>query len=282
MRLMNDGGRLALAVPGGIIDVARASNGLFQADPQAIFARWDELRDWVEQEHWRDLAPSPLEADRLGPPTPHPGQIVAIGLNYVDHARESGHEPPQGLPPVFTKFATAITGPNATVALPEGKVDWEVELAVVIGRRTHRISASEGWDAVAGVMVAQDLSERVLQLSGVAPQFSLGKSYPGFLPLGPALVSVDELPDRDALRLTCELDGEVVQDGSTAEMIMPVAPLIAELSQVLVLNPGDVILTGTPAGVGLGRTPPRFLQPGQVLTSTIEGIGTIRQQFVAR
>jgi 2-keto-4-pentenoate hydratase/2-oxohepta-3-ene-1,7-dioic acid hydratase in catechol pathway len=183
-------------------------------------------------------------------------------------------------PAVFTKFPTCITGPVADVVLPSSKVDWEVELVVVIGTRAYRVPESDAWDHVAGLTVGQDLSERVVQMAG-AGQFSLGKSFPGFGPLGPWLVTPDEIPNRDDLEFGCAVDGETVQKSRTSDMVFSVSRLIAELSAVLPLLPGDVIFTGTPAGIGATRNPPRFLKPGEVLSSYIEGIGTVRNRLVA-
>ncbi len=160
-------------------------------------------------------------------------------------------------------------------------VVWEVELVVAIGRRAYEVSETMAWDHVAGLMVGQDLSERVLQLAGPAPQFSLGKSYPGFAPLGPWLVTPDAVDNPDDLELGCRLGEEVLQLGRTRDLIFSVSELIARLSAVCPLLPGDIIFTGTPSGVGGARTPPRFLPPGGVLTSRIEGIGELRNTFVA-
>jgi 2-keto-4-pentenoate hydratase/2-oxohepta-3-ene-1,7-dioic acid hydratase in catechol pathway len=158
-------------------------------------------------------------------------------------------------------------------------VDWEVELVAVIGVRAHRVAEDAAWPHVAGLTVGQDLSERVVQW-GAGGQFSLGKSFPGFGPMGPWLVTADELADPDDLALECAVNGEVMQKSRTSDMVFGVARLIAELSAILPLLPGDVIFTGTPAGIGATRKPPRFLQPGDVLTSTIEGIGTLRNRCV--
>jgi 2-keto-4-pentenoate hydratase/2-oxohepta-3-ene-1,7-dioic acid hydratase in catechol pathway len=280
MRIASLHDRLVIVDDTRALDVERASEGLFSHRIAEVYERWAEFRSWADTARTeRGFVYDPA---RLDSPSPAARQIVAFGLNYADHAQESGLSAPEGLPPVFTKFASSVTGPNTTVDLPSGNVDWEVELAVVIGRIAHHIGEAEAWDHVAGVTVAQDLSERVLQFSGPAPQFSLGKSHPGFLPLGPAVVSVDELPDPDALQLRAEINGETVQHGNTRDMIMPVPVLLARLSQVLTLYPGDVILTGTPAGVGMGRTPARYLAEGDVLTSSIEGVGSMRQTFRKR
>jgi 2,4-diketo-3-deoxy-L-fuconate hydrolase len=184
-------------------------------------------------------------------------------------------------PAVFTKFPTSITGPNARIVLPNATVDWEVELVVALGRRIFEVAEKDAWRQVAGLMVGQDLSDRVLQLAGPAPQFSLGKSYPGFAPIGPWLVTVDEFGNPDDLELGCRLDGEVLQLGRTRDLLFSIPELIARLSAVCPLLPGDLIFTGTPAGVGGARTPPRFLPPGGVLTSHIEGIGELCNELVA-
>ena len=213
---------------------------------------------------------------------PAPRQLLAAGLNYRDHAGESGFEVPEGLPPVFTKFATSITGPVSMVRLPAGgHTDWEIELVAVIGARAWRVAESDAWRHVAGLTVGQDLSERISQLAGPAPQFSLGKSLPGFSPMGPCLVTPDEFADPDDLGLRATVNGEEVQKARTSELIFPVPVLVSRLSHRLPLLPGDVIFTGTPAGVGLARNPQRWLADGDELVSTIEGIGELRQRFAA-
>ncbi len=277
MRIANLAGRLSIAVDELAVDVAEASDGRFGPDVQAVYERFDEFREWA--------ASAALPAGRgfdpaeLGAPAPHPRQLFAIGLNYSEHANESGFAAPPS-PAVFTKFVTSITGPYGDVALPHGNVDWEVELVAVIGNRAFQVPEPEAWSHVAGLTVGQDISERVLQMVGSVPQFSLAKSFPGFTPMGPWLVTPDEFDNPDDLELTCAIDGEQVQKGRTSELIFSVPALIAKLSAVLPLLPGDVIFTGTPAGVGMGRSPQRFLQAGEVLTSSIEGIGEMRQVLV--
>lgn len=185
-------------------------------------------------------------------------------------------------PLVFGKFASSIAGAEATVTLPPGgNTDWQVELVAVIGTRAENVTEEAAWQHVAGLAVGQDLPERITQLSGPAPQFGLGKSFPGFTPFGPILVTPDELDDPDDLAIECSINGETVQSGRTRLMIFNVPQLIQKLSAILPLLPGDIIFTGTPAGVGTGFDPPRFLQPGDELVSAVEGIGTIRQTFVA-
>lgn len=184
------------------------------------------------------------------------------------------------VPATFTKYPASLGGPFDDIEIIGGSVDWEVELVAVIGRAADRVAESDAWDHVAGLTVGQDISDRALQFAA-GMQFSLGKSRRGYGPMGPWLVTPDEVPDRDDLALGCSIDGETVQDGRTNDLVFGVARLVAELSAVLPLLPGDVIFTGTPAGVGMARKPPRSLQPGQVLETWIEGIGTIRSTCVA-
>jgi 2-keto-4-pentenoate hydratase/2-oxohepta-3-ene-1,7-dioic acid hydratase in catechol pathway len=279
VRIANLAGRAILLSPEGTgLDIEKASGGALPADPQALYQHWDLLRDWAEgREADAETAIDPAE---LGPVTPAPSQVFAIGLNYAEHIAESRLGRPDS-PAVFTKFPTSITGPNSTVALPCATVDWEVELVVAISRRAFDVGESSAWDHVAGLMIGQDLSERTLQMAGPAPQFSLGKSYPGFAPIGPWLVTPDAVADPDDLELGCRIGDEVLQLGRTRDLIFAVPELIARLSAVCPLLPGDIIFTGTPSGVGFARTPPRFLAPGDLLTSHIEGIGELRNEMAA-
>ena len=282
MRIANIVGRLALAVGAGYVDVERASGGTFGPDPQGIYDVWGEFTKWATS---LDSAGHDTfevtEWSQWGPPVPRPRQIFAIGLNYRDHASEAQLEAPS-TPAVFTKFPTSLTGHQCPVHLPAGSVDWEVELVAVISRRCDFVGLTEAWDHIAGLTVGQDLSERQLQLAGPAPQFSLGKSYRGFAPLGPELVTVDEFPDPDDVGLGCGLEGgEILQKGRTADLIFSIPALVAHLSSVCPLLPGDLIFTGTPAGVGAGRHPATFLKPGDVLLSWVEGVGTLRTPLVA-
>ena len=277
MRIANLRGRLALLTAGGAVDVEKASGGRFGADPQAIYAQWSAFRAWATESRSADSS-SFAETD-LGSPAPRPTPVFGIGMNYRDHAAEAGLPIPQS-PATFTKFPTCITGPCVDVELPSAAVDWEVELVVVIGALARRVDESGAWKHVAGLAVGQDLSERVVQWSG-GGQFSLGKSFPGFGPIGPWLVTPDEFGDPNDLALGCRIDDEEMQSSRTSDMVFSVPRLIADLSAVLPLLPGDVIFTGTPAGIGATRKPPRFLQPGEVLTSWVEGIGSLRNRCVA-
>jgi 2,4-diketo-3-deoxy-L-fuconate hydrolase len=279
VKLVNVAGRATLLGPDGAgLDVAKASDGRFPADPQALYEQWDELIEWAAgQEGKADLA---VDEASLDAPTPFPRQVFAIGLNYGDHADESSFGRPEA-PPVFTKFPTSVTGPYQPVTLPSENVDWEVELVAVIGRTAQFVAEDDAWSHVAGLTIGQDLSERVVQLVGPAPQFSLGKSFVGFAPVGPALVTLDEVPHYEDLALSCRLGDEVLQSGRTSQMLFKIPELIARLSAVCPLLPGDIIFTGTPAGVGVARDPKRFLPVDGVLTSEIEGLGEMRQTFVA-
>lgn len=280
MQLANVDGRLTLRLQEGDVDVEAASQGRFPADPQAVYSMWDEFRSWAVAlvATLVDVVPA-AEPEQLGPPAPRPGQVFAIGLNYREHAAESGHAVPEA-PPTFTKFRSSLTGPTGDIELPDGNVDWEVELVVVIGREARNITADDAWQHVAGLTVGQDLSERVAQLAGPVPQFSLAKSHPGFGPMGPVLVTPDELPNPDDLELGCSINGETVQKGRTSDLVFSIPDLVSRLSATVTLCPGDVIFTGTPSGVGLGRSPQRFLQPGDELVSYVEGIGELRHRLV--
>ncbi|WP_123028079.1 fumarylacetoacetate hydrolase family protein [Mycolicibacterium stellerae] len=280
MRLLNIDNRLHVEAADGAADVEKASSGLFATDPQAIFQRWDEFVEW-HRSHAGDIAAQVRRRDErglIGPPAPRPPQVFAVGLNYDQHAAESGFPRPQQ-PVIFTKFVSSITGPVSDVTLPDGDVDWEVELVVVLGKGGRSIPAERAWSHVAGLTVGQDISERRRQHSGPAPQFSLAKSHEGFSPIGPVLVTPDEFADPDDLELGATIDGHQVQHGRTSDLIFPVPVLIEEISRIVELYPGDVIFTGTPQGIGAGRVPPRFLKPGEVLRSYVTGIGELVQSF---
>ncbi|AIV36250.1 fumarylacetoacetate hydrolase family protein [Streptomyces sp. R1] len=218
---------------------------------------------------------------RVGPPVGRIGKIVCIGLNYYDHARETGAEPPAE-PVVFLKTPDTVVGPHDTVLVPRGstRTDWEVELAVVIGRTARYLeSAEEGLACVAGYAVAHDVSEREFQIER-GGTWDKGKNCETFNPLGPWLVTADEVPDPQRLSLRLWVNGELKQDGTTAEQIFPVGEVVRYVSQFMVLRPGDVINTGTPAGVAMGRPEPKpYLRAGDVVELEVEGLGRQRQEL---
>ncbi|GAA4467021.1 fumarylacetoacetate hydrolase family protein [Phytohabitans houttuyneae] len=277
MRLANQGGRLVIVTGDEVVDVATASEGRFGPDPQSAYEVWEDFTAWAAQ------GPAPtgkLDEAAIGAISPRPRQVFAVGLNYADHAAESGHPLPE-YPMIFTKFVTAIAGPYGDIVLPSANVDWEVELVAVIGRAATGVRADDAWAHVAGLAVGQDISEREVQRRGQPPQFSLAKSYPGFGPVGPYLVTLDEAGDPADLALTCTVNGEVMQDGNTSSMVFSIPELIEYLSGVCTLLPGDLIFTGTPPGVGMGRKPPRYLAVGDVLETTIQGLGTMRHRLIS-
>jgi len=221
------------------------------------------------------------ETERIGAPVSKPGKIICIGLNYSKHAAESGMGVPEE-PVIFFKASSSLSGPFDPVIIPKNskKTDWEVELTVIIGKRANYVSEREAMDYVAGYAVHNDVSEREFQLER-GGQWVKGKSCDTFAPLGPYLVTKDEIPDPHNLRLWLKLNGEILQDGNTSGFIFNIPQVISYLSQFMSLMPGDVISTGTPEGVGLGFDPPRYLKPGDVMELGIEGLGVSRQEAVS-
>ena len=218
---------------------------------------------------------------RLGAPIAGIGKVIAIGLNYADHAAESGVAPPKE-PVIFTKATSSITGPNDDVTIPKDsqKSDWEVELALVIGRTARYVPEEKALDYVAGYLICNDVSEREFQLER-SGTWDKGKGCDSFCPLGPWLVTKDEVRDPQSLDMWLDVNGERMQTGSTKTMIFGVAHLVSYVSRFITLLPGDVITTGTPPGVGMGKKPPRFLRDGDVMTLGIAGLGQQRQTCVA-
>jgi 2,4-didehydro-3-deoxy-L-rhamnonate hydrolase len=267
MRIGVTAGRAKIVVGDRAVDVASASDGRFGPDPLAVYDAWDEFLPWARTVSAADS--EPFDVEKADAPVPLPRQVFGIGLNYRAHQIESGLPEPE-YPLVFTKFPSSVTGPAGSIELPTGEVDWEAELAVVIGRRAHRVPADRAWTFVAGLTAAQDISARDVQMrpSGT-PQFSLGKSFPGFTPLGPVLVTTDEWENPDAVPLSCEISGRRTQSSNSSDLIFSVPVLIEYLSGIVPLMPGDVILTGTPSGVGLGRQPPRFLVDGDEIVTRV-------------
>jgi 2-keto-4-pentenoate hydratase/2-oxohepta-3-ene-1,7-dioic acid hydratase in catechol pathway len=273
--------RLKIVTERGTVDVEDATAGAVGSDPCRGYERWSETVARCAAVDLDAAPATPFDVSDLSAPSPAPRQVFALGTNYRSHAVELGWAIPD-VPMVFTKFSSSVTGPSAPIPVARPRVDWEVELVVVIGAGGHDISAEHAFDAVAGYTVGQDISDRDTQNTPKTnPQFSLGKSYPGFAPTGPCLVSVDEFADRDNIRLGCSLDGETLQEGSTDDFVFDVATIVSYLSGIVTLLPGDLIFTGTPSGIGSRRTPPRFLSPGSELVSWVEGIGEIRNPITA-
>jgi len=278
MRIASRLGRSVVVEGNLCIDIENASKGAFSHQIDDLYQDWPAFLQWARKA--APVADQPFEVSELDAPVQRPRQVFGIGLNYLDHAAESGVKAPSSAT-VFTKFPTCLVGPTATIELPSINVDWEVELVVVIGRTADRVREAEAWKHVAGLAVGQDISERTVQLAGPVPQFSLGKSYRTFGPIGPWLVTPDELERRDDLELQCSVSGRVLQKGRTGQMVFSVSELIAQISQVCPMLPGDVLFTGTPPGVGMARKPQEFLQPGTTLVSEIEGIGRLANPVVA-
>ncbi|HTO04716.1 MAG TPA: fumarylacetoacetate hydrolase family protein [Opitutus sp.] len=247
----------------------------FGSDGPSRLARW--LTDQT------GVLPEIPRGTRLGSPIARPNKVICIGLNFVDHAKEAGMELPKE-PILFFKATSAITGPNDGLVLPRGgdKTDWEVELAVVIGKRASYVSEAEALNHVAGYCLHNDYSERAFQLERCG-QWVKGKSCDTFAPLGPFIATADELADVNALRMWLRVNGETKQESTTANLGFKVPHLISYISQFMTLEPGDVISTGTPPGVGMGFKPPQFLQAGDVVELGIDGLGEQKQTvFAAR
>ena len=213
---------------------------------------------------------------RLLPPVPDPGKIVCLGLNYRDHAREIGAEPPD-LPILFSKYPSSLIGPGSAIVLPSisAEVDFEAELVVVIGGRGKNVAAGAAMDLVGGYMVGNDVSARDWQLRKPGKQWMAGKTFDTFAPTGPALVTIDEIPDPHTLGIKLRLNGVTMQDSNTNELIYRIDAIVAHLSTLFTLEPGDLIFTGTPPGVGMARRPPVWLQPGDRVEVEIDGLGTL-------
>jgi 2,4-didehydro-3-deoxy-L-rhamnonate hydrolase len=275
-RLGNVGGRAVLLDQDNWHDLAALADDDSLAEPMVALARYAELH--AAQQRAATSKPSGALADiELGPCVPAPRKVFGIGLNYRSHASESNLSLPPA-PLAFTKFPTCLVGPHADVVLSGSAVDWEVEIVAVIGRGGRRIAAAEAWSHLAGLTLGQDISDREVQLTGNPPQFSLGKSFDTYGPIGPAVVSTDAFADPDDVGLWCDVSGERMQDARTSDLIFSVPELVEYLSGICTLEPGDLIFTGTPAGVGGPRG--RFLRHGEVIESGAEVIGTLRNRCV--
>lgn len=257
----------------GYVDVARVAGDESLSDPMVAVARFGELHDLYAQ-----AASSPKTSGTPGVCVPNPSKVFGIGLNYTSHAAESNMELPPA-PLTFTKFPSCLAGPTADIELSGASVDWEVEIVAVIGTGGRRIAAADAWNHVAGLTLGQDVSDRHVQLTGKPPQFSLGKSFDGYGPIGPALVSVDAFSNPDDIALWCDVSGERMQEARTSQLIFSIPVLVEYLSSICTLVPGDLIFTGTPDGVGMARG--RLLRAGDVITSGADVIGTMRNVCVA-
>ncbi|MCG8321503.1 MAG: fumarylacetoacetate hydrolase family protein [Cytophagales bacterium] len=235
----------------------------------------EKLPSWYDQN--KENCPVVESGSRLGPPLKNPSKIICVGLNYAKHAEESGMEVPKE-PVLFFKATSSITGPNDDIIIPKDseKTDWEVELAVVIGKRASYVEESEAMDYVAGYLLHNDVSERAFQLE-MGGQWVKGKSADTFAPMGPVLVSKDEINDPHDLDLWLKVNDRMLQSSNTSDLIFNIPRLISYISRFMTLVPGDIISTGTPSGVGLGLDPPRYLKPGDVVELGIDLLGTARQ-----
>lgn len=272
--------RLGLLRDDHVIDLATASDGRLPSDMRTFLQQGEPALRLARQVGENAVASLALSEATLLAPIPNPSKVVAIGLNYMDHCREQNIEPPEA-PIIFAKFPSAVVGPGAAIrwgpALTR-KVDYEVELAVVMGRTARRVPAADALDYVAGYTICNDVSARDLQFGD--RQWVRGKSLDTFCPLGPWLVTRDEIPDPHDLSIRCTLNDQVMQDSTTAEMIFGVTTLIEFISRAFTLLPGDVIATGTPDGVGVFRSPQVFMKDGDVVTLEVEGLGQLTNHCI--
>ena len=275
-RLANVDGRAVLVRGGDYYDLEKCSGGTLGSDPMAALHSLRELSALSEGLS-AETPTGRIDEATLGPPVPRPRSCFGIGLNYRNHAEE-GNMPIPDVPLVFTKFPSCIVGPSADVPLRSGAVDYEGELVAVIGPGGRDIAVEDGWKHVAGLCVGQDISDRAVQFASAPPQFSLGKSFDGFGPIGPVLVSPDELEDPTRLALVTEVNGEVRQQDSTGDLIFDVPTLVSYLSHITTLAPGDLIFTGTPGGVGVAQG--KVLEDGDLIRTSIEGLGTLTNRCV--
>lgn len=283
MRLANYQGRASIVVDGCVVDVERASGGRLSSDPMLLsdLDNHDALRAIASTAKAADW-PGLVEA-RLGAPVPRPPKGFGVALNYKQHALESGRELPTE-PHLFGKMENCVCGPFDEIIVPAGRteVDYEAELVIVFGRVCKEATRKNAWSFLAGVTAGQDVSDRGEQFRLPVKQFTIAKTYDTFGPIGPYLVTTDELANPDALELEGRLSGEVMQHSNTSDLIFDVPALVVWLSRYITFQPGDLVWTGTPGGVGEARNPQRFLHGGDVLETEIEGIGTMRNPVVER
>ena len=275
-RLANIDGRAALVAGDHWYDLEATSRSALPSDPMAALGHAAALAELSASLDSVEPTGALAEA-ALGPPVPRPRNSYGVGLNYSNHAAESNMELPEN-PVVFTKFPSCICGPTADVELRSDACDYEGELVVVIGTGGKDIAPADAWSAVLGLTVGQDISDRKAQFMAKPPQFALGKSFDTFGPTGPWITSVDEVATPDDLAITVTINGEVRQDDRTSNLIFDVPTLVSRLSRITTLAPGDLIFTGTPAGVGAAQG--TYLADGDVIETTIEGLGTMTNRCV--
>jgi len=275
-RLANIDGRAALVSGENYYDLEKISQGNFSQDPMRALEALSELSALGAQ--LDNFEPSGQLADvELGPPVPNPKNCYAVGLNYRNHAEESNMAMPP-VPMVFTKHTSCISGPTADIEMRSDYVDYEAELVAVIGKPGKDIAKESAWQHVAGLCVGQDISDRPMQFSAAPPQFNLGKSFDTFGPIGPVLTSLESLQDYHSMEIQCNVSGELRQKDNVNDLIFDIPYLIAYLSEIVTLKTGDIIFTGTPAGVGV--IDGKYLRDGDMLTTSIEGLGTLRNRCV--
>lgn len=281
MRLANLVGRATIVVDGRAVDVHRASDGALSADPMMLsdLANHAELRGLAlnaKASDWPLLEPA-----QLGAPVPRPGKGFGVALNYRQHALESGRPLPTE-PHLFGKSQNCVVGPFDEIVVPAGceSVDYEAELVIVFGRTCKNVRREDAWSVLAGVTCGQDVSDRAEQFRPPVKQFTIAKSYDSFGPIGPYLVTHDDLADRDALPLQCRIGGEVLQTTNTSDLIFDVPALVEWVTRYMTFEPGDLLWTGTPGGVGEARDPQRFLRAGDVVETDIDGVGCMRNPVI--
>ena len=276
------GGRAVLVADSlaGFVDIEKFSGGKLPSDPMACIERWSEVCSLAKSlASAKTTELTPLDFDKLDCPVPRPRQIFAVGVNYKAHAAEMNHGLPKE-PLVFTKFPSSLNRPHGQIKLVGEKCDFEAELVAVIAKGGRNISVTDAWSHVAGLCAGQDFSDRALQYANTPPQFSLGKSRAGFAAIGPYITDAATLATRGNLEMTCRVSGEVMQHTQTDDMIFESPDIIVYLSSICELFAGDVIYTGTPSGVGAGRTPQRFLRAGDIVETTIQDLGTLRNTCI--
>jgi len=279
-----EGPRTGVLADDSVLDLGKASEGRIPTATWELLRNETALSDAhrlyesaLEDPELRGEFAAPLEEVDLLAPVEGPEKVICLGLNYLDHAEESGHEAPDE-PVIFAKLPSSVIGPGDDIVLPavSEKVDYEVELAFIAGKQGKDIPAGKAMGYIAGYTVLNDVSARDYQHEKPGGQWLLGKSFDTFCPIGPWIVTPDEIEDPHNLELTCSVNGEVLQSSDTSNMLFRIPQIIEYISRVFTLQPGDVVATGTPAGVGMGRTPPRYLQSGDEVACTVQHIGTLR------